>query len=250
MSTTDEDFRCMSAPPGRFLTPSQTTPRGDRDISVNHHPYSHEGERNGNQPVVNGNGSHGNHRFMQQVLVEGGGERMKRPKSAAPAVSERKTVHKTSSYREAHKVYTKPLPRKPFEYEHVNNVTHKSSAKHNHNGVHSKPRPINDLELILNLQDSVTTSEKSGTTVTSSSGHNKDNGHSRHHSTTTADTESICTSDSDLDDDVTVDQEQTYRSLTARERDEMLSEIITVGDRVLISCPQKPPRYGKKRGRS
>ncbi|XP_052815456.1 uncharacterized protein LOC128242367 isoform X3 [Mya arenaria] len=255
VSTPDGDFRSVSAPPGQYRssTPGHRSAH-HRDINVNHQPYGYDAD--GNQVVVNGNMQNGNshHRFMHSVIVENDGtDKRKRPVSAAPT-SGRKTpvtVHKTSSFREAHKVYTKPLPRKSFDYDRLespryNHVSNKTDPSNKHQSSSSpKIKPTMDYNLI-GMDDSVSSSERSGTTVNSTNA--RQNGHIRLHSTTTTtEVESISSSDSDCEDELTADSEATLRSMNARDRDVLMAEVVNVGDRVLISCPQKPPKYGKKR---
>ena len=64
---------------------------------------------------------------------------------------------------------------------------------------------------------------------------------------------SISDSDSSLsdmsDDEVFPEQDSALRNLTAKEKDSLLCDIISVGDRIIISCPQKQPKYGKKKGK-
>ena len=63
---------------------------------------------------------------------------------------------------------------------------------------------------------------------------------------------SVSDSDSSLsdtsDDEDTLEQEIAVRNLSAKEKDTLLCDIVSVGDRILVSCPQKQPKYGKKKG--
>ncbi|XP_052233513.1 neurofilament light polypeptide-like isoform X3 [Dreissena polymorpha] len=232
---TDAEFRSGSAPPGKYrsITPA---PGHTRDINVNHRPYTTETEG-----VVNGSHSnhHGNHRTFQQVSdSESVANKHKRPVSAfAPSSKKTAIVHRTSSYREAHKVYTQPLPRKPFDYDRV------ESPRNNHtqNSKHSSAKNRPPVEIIkISVEDAANTSDKSSPSDAT------DGPHSRLNSAAT-DMDSVSSSGSDIEEDLSLESEDVLRSLTAMEKDEVLAEIVNVGDRVLISCPQKPPRYGKKR---
>ena len=247
-SPSEVDMRSSSAPPPKFRTSTpgqgQNSQYYTKDIDINNHPYTIEpvnGHSNGNhgnsnhsnQGVVNGNHSHGNKRFLSQVLSENTPDKRQRPVSAAPTVENRKhtrSVQRTSSYKEARKVYTKPLPRQQSPRQ---NCYRPESRQQNN------PRLKPSFEYNL-LDDSETDNEKSN-----NSGRNCVVSQMRVGS---EDCDSVSSSGSDLDEDLTSDGADMIKQISGREKDNVLAEVIDIGDRVLISIPQKQPRYGKKRG--
>lgn len=249
MSTPSEvDFRSSSAPPPRFRSstpgPGQPGQYYVKDIDINNHPYSLEhsdGSNNhSNHVVANGNHSHGNKRFLSQVLVDTPDKRQ-RPVSAAPTFANRRnvrSVQRTSSYKEARKVYNKALPRRPFDYEVVQSP--RQNCYRSDKQSMSKLKPSLDYKL---GDDDIENNNDKCTNHNNLSARNSEG--SRTHVAT--DTDSSL-SGSDLEEDISADGVEMLHHMKAAERDQVLAEIIDIGDRVLICCPQKPPRYGKKRG--
>ena len=212
-------------------------------LDVNEHPYPSENGIHGNQ-----DGSHSNQKqaFLNKVIVDSPGNR-KRPISALGHTANKKTsVHKTSSLREAQKIYKHPLPRKNTGSSFEETIDLKKDKGHAYKSdvkVNSKLKP--SLEYTIGLDDNHNDSHldhslMSPRVPTPGGGAYRLRSHS------------ISDSDSDLsdfsDDDLLIEQESAIRSLSGKEKDALLSDIVSVGDRVRISCAQKQPKYGKKRG--
>lgn len=221
-----------------------------RDINVNHPPYGVEPDHHGNQQNgIHRNQSNGNKRFLSQVLIDMPDKR-RRPVSAMGQPVKRNVFHvqKTSSYKEAHKVYTKPLPRKSNSFDidlaqsprnntpqsPRNSVPYKSERQ-----VNTKYKPSLDYNIGLDKHDGNTERSRC---ISPKEKMNRDK------RPLPSDADSVYSSESDFEEEMTSDQECVLQGVTAREKDEILSEIIKVGDRVIISCPQKSPKYGKKIG--
>lgn len=179
-------------------------------------------------------------------MVEETPDKRQRPVSAVhPSAGRRSAsaVHRTTSYKEARKVYTQPLPRRPNEYEGIyvqspRQNSYKSDSKHSS----SKLKPT--LDYRLGEDDLLNNNEKCVANANCSQTRNSESARLQ----TALETDSVSSSSSDLDDDLTPDGADLLRHMSGQERDAVLQEVINLGDRVLISCPQKPPRYGKKRG--
>ena len=62
-----------------------------------------------------------------------------------------------------------------------------------------------------------------------------------------SDVTSSCSIDTDSEAGSRDEMMLAQMQLTARQKDAMLSEAIAVGDRVSVTVPQKPPRYGRKK---
>ena len=212
-------------------------------IDVNDHPYPSENGLHGNQ-----DGSHSNQKqtFLNKVIVDCPGSR-KRPISALGHSANKKTsVQKTSSLREAQKIYKHPLPRKntgnAFE-ETIDLKKDKGHAYKSDAKVNSKLKP--SLEYAIGLDDNHTDLHSEHPLVSprvSTPG----GGAYRLRSHSVSDSDSSLSDYSD--DDLLIEQESAIRSLSAKEKDSLLCDIVSVGDRILISCAQKQPKYGKKRG--
>ncbi|KAL4235198.1 hypothetical protein ACF0H5_006836 [Mactra antiquata] len=229
-SSSEQDFRCVSAPPPKSYPQSGSQ---HRDIDVNNPPYGMEPDHYGNQNGDYSNDKYANKRFLNQVSVEMPDKRKRPVSSANPTVRRSASmVHRTSSLREAKKVYDKPLPRKCNGYEaevvqsprQQNRIAFKTDKQSN-----SKYKPA----LECNLGDDTKHDNKSG--------ENDEKGQ------LPSDADSVFSSESDFEDEAISEQEYVTRGFSAKDKDILLSDIINVGDRVLISCPQKPPKYGKKR---
>lgn len=52
-----------------------------------------------------------------------------------------------------------------------------------------------------------------------------------------------------MDDDTSLEYVQMISKLSPKEKDQVISNFVCIGDRVIICVPQKPPRYGKKIGK-
>ncbi|XP_060567534.1 uncharacterized protein LOC132726265 isoform X2 [Ruditapes philippinarum] len=235
-SSKEMDFRSSSAPPPR---PQSCYPiPTHRELDVNNHPYGMESDHNGNQQ----NGSHGNRshscsnkRFLNQTIEMP--DKRKRPVSAMPQPVKRNAsqVHRTTSYKEAHKVYTKPLPRKTqsFEVELIqtprSSTTYKSEKQGN-----TKLKPSLDYSIGTEKD-----SERDCISPRDKSCHEK--------GPLPSDADSVFSSESDFEEEMTSEQEYELKGFSSREKDQALADIINVGDRVLISVPQKPPRYSKRK---
>ncbi|XP_053402522.1 uncharacterized protein LOC123548303 isoform X3 [Mercenaria mercenaria] len=234
-SSKEMDNRASSAPPPR---PQSCYPNPNhRELDVNNHPYGIDSDHHGNQQNgSHGNQSHSNKRFSNQVATETPDKR-KRPVSAMaqPVKKHSAHVHRTTSYKEAHKVYTKPLPRKTnsFDIDIIqsprSNTTYKSE-KH----VHTKLKPSLDYSISTDRSN-----ENFDKRECESAKDEK--------GPLPSDADSVFSSESDFEEEMTSEQECVLKGVSAREKDAALAEIINVGDRVLISIPQKPPRYGKKK---
>ena len=169
----------------------------------------------------------------------------KRPISALghSANKSASSIYRTSSFREAQKVYQHPLPRKQNIIEDV--VVLKKDKKHSYRSdgkMHSKFKPSLEYTIGVNEKNIEGQSESpSPRAFTPGGAAYKTRNHS------------ISDSDSSLsdmsDDEVFPEQDSALRNLTAKERDSLLCDIISVGDRIIISCPQKQPKYGKKKGK-
>lgn len=234
------DFRSSSAPPPKASSSYPNSHHRDKDIDVNNHPYGIESDHHGyQQNGFHGHQSHGNKRFLNQMLTELPDKR-KRPVSAMTQPTKKNTanIHRTTSYREAHKVYTKPLPRKTNSFDidiafsPRNTATYKSDKQ-----VNSKFKP----SLEYNIGPDEENNQK-GLCESPREKMSQDKG------PLPSDADSVFSSESDFEDEITSEQECVLKGVSARDKDAVLSDIINVGDRVLISCPQKPPKYGKKRG--
>lgn len=156
---------------------------------------------------------------------------------AQPVKRNNPQVHRTTSYKEAHKVYTKPLPRKTqsFDVELIqsprSNTTFKSEKQGN-----AKFKPSVDYSIAT---DGAT--EKECLSPRDKSYQEK--------GPLPSDADSVFSSESDFEEEMTSEQEYELKGFSAREKDEVLAEIINIGDRVLISVAQKPPKYSKRKGR-
>lgn len=236
-SSGEMDFRASSAPPPRAQSAYPNPHHRDRDIDINNHPYGTESDHRGNQQNSDhGNKSHGSKRFLNQMVTELPDKR-KRPVSAMvqPTKKNIAHVHRTTSYREAHKVYTKPLPRKTNSFDiditlSPRNTTTYKSEKH----VNTRLKPSLDYSIGPADDDKVMCESPREKT-------SQDKG------PLPSDADSVFSSESDFEEEMTSEQEFVLKGVSAREKDIVLSEIINIGDRVLISVPQKPPRYGKKK---
>lgn len=170
-------------------------------------------------------------------------DKRQRPVSAAPYNSGKKSakpVCRTSSYKEAYRVYTKPLPRQAFDLESVQ--TPRQNCYRSDKSSHSKLKPSLDYRL---GEDDIGNNNNEKCVNANVNGRHLDVARMQ----VATETDSESSSGSDLDEDVTPDAVTMLQRMNGQEKDEVLSEVVRLGDRVLISCPQKPPRYGKKRGR-
>ena len=216
-----------------------------KDIDINDHPYPSENGHHGNQDSSNSNQKH---IFLNKVIIDTPSNR-KRPISALGHSASKKSsssIHKTSSLREAQKVYRLPQPRKNNAFEDITVIKKDKDKGHAYKSdtkVNSKLKP--SLEYPIGLEDNQVENQSPNI---SPRGSTPAPGSHRHRILSVSDSDSSLSDLSD-DEDLLIEQESAIRSLSAKEKDTLLCDIISVGDRVLISCPQKQPKYGKKKGK-
>lgn len=157
-------------------------------------------------------------------------------------------VHNTSSYKEAHKVYTKPLPRKSnsFDVDMTQSPRNNTPQSPRNSATYKSERHVN-TKYKPSLDYNIGPDKHDGNTERSRCISPKEK-INRDKRPLPSDADSMYSSESDFEEEMTSEQAYVLQGVTAREKDEILSEVIKVGDRVIISCPQKAPKYGKKRG--
>ena len=213
---------------------------------MNYYPYSSDSEphisQNGHHGNQNGHHGNPNQVFLKHVTVDSPSKR-KRPMSAMPHTSStnKAVFHRTSSLKEAQKIYTSPLPRKnnAYELEYLQNSKPNSYKSDVQSSARLKPSLEYNIGTHDNLNDLDLTSE--GYSPRELGGNKTDRD-------VFSDDDSVHSDDSDLEGSLTAKQESQLKCLTAKDKDRILQAIVSVGDRVLFTRQQKPPKYGKKRG--
>ncbi|KAK3603789.1 hypothetical protein CHS0354_042790 [Potamilus streckersoni] len=226
----DPDRRSPSPSPGRSKGHVQISSQlhytsSSKDIDVNIPPYALE---NGHQVSDSHEHSHTTQKYvflnkiLQDPQLDGKRPIYSREKSA---------VKRTASMKETHKVYGGPeFQSKNGRSSRMSTYSFRSDSKVT--SKYAKPQ----LELNYGVSDKSSQQRQAHTDLM----HPK-----RGHSLSGSDSD--LSDISDLSANLAVEQEDVLSKLNAKEKDDILSHIINMGNRVLFNVPQKPPKYGKRK---
>lgn len=152
-------------------------------------------------------------------------------------------VKRSQSYRDA-------LPNK-FTLQINGHQRPQSSSDHRHSTekkTNAKYQPT--VDYIIGIQDKTTLNSGSRPRSVSPRSPSWGSTKSRSENSNSLSLQSVNSSDSSDSEDNSTRTVEVLSKLRAKEREEILVGYIDVGDRIVIAVPQKPPRYGRKIGKS